>query len=426
MLSRLGRIVTSNASITILYFEDFLPLWPFWRESCNSVVMIANPIRNDPQVGQDYYAALDGFRGLLAVFVAIYHTIWVSHPQTWRFFENGPVIIDLFFAFSGFLMWRLYSNRLQTTDQAKAFMKRRFARLYPLHLFMTLVFLAFAIARVVAHQVGLADQTVGEILPFQPGASENWFSLIQNLTMTNALGFSDSLTYNPTSWTVGAEFCTYIVFAVMMMWFRPKRTLHFIAILAGICLIYGALSRIEPNMNITYDYGFWRCVAGFYTGVLAAVCFPKIRHFIQGLSVFEASLLECLVLAASIAFVILVPGKGQFTVGAFIFVFVVVFASDKGAVSKFMSQRIFQYLAKISYSVYLIHVIISIAFSICLTRIFGELPTGWEGDFWLGVYLCVVIAASHCTYHLIEKPGGRLIRNWNRPRKRVAEAGPSV
>jgi len=388
--------------------------------------MLATPAKNKSQSRHDYYAALDGFRGLLAVFVAIYHTIWISHPQTWRFFENGPVIIDLFFAFSGFLMWRLYAERLQNAEQVSAFMKQRFARLYPLHLFMTLVFLAFAIARVAAHHIGLAEQTAGEILPFQPGANENWFSLFQNLTLTNALGLSDSLTFNPTSWTVGAEFCTYIVFAVMMMWFRPRRTLHFLGIFAGIAIIYVALSRGAPNMNITYDYGFWRCVAGFYTGVLAAVCFPKIKRIIQDLSFAANTALECLVMAGSIAFVVLVSGKGQFTVAPVIFVFVVVFAADKGALSKFMSQRLFQYLAKISYSVYLVHVIIAIVFAVGLQRVLGELPSGWAGDVWLGVYLCVVIAVSHCTYHLIERPGGRLIRSWKWPQKRVAEIGSSV
>ncbi len=388
--------------------------------------MTAEPAKSTPPVSQDYYAALDGFRGLLAVFVAIYHTIWISHPQAWSFFENGPVIIDLFFAFSGFLMWRLYASRLQTADQAKTFMKRRFARLYPLHLFMTLVFLAFAIVRVMAHEIGLAEQTAGEILPFESGASENWFSLVQNLTMTNALGLSDSLTFNPTSWTIGAEFCTYILFAAMMIWFRPRRVLHFIGILGCIGLIYGALSRIQPNMNITYDYGFWRCVAGFYTGVLAAVSFPKIRHVLQSLPNVAATLIECLVLGSCIAFVVFVSGKGQFIVGAFVFVFVVVFASDRGAVSKFMNQRFFQYLAKISYSVYLVHVIVAIVFAVGLERVFGELPTGWTADFWLCVYLCVVIAVSHCTYHLIERPGGRLIRDWHWPQKRVAEINRSV
>jgi len=369
----------------------------------------------------EYFSALDGFRGLLAVFVAIYHTIWISHPQEWRFFGNGPVIIDLFFAFSGFLMWRLYTDRLETSAQAGAFIKRRFARLYPLHVFMLFVFIAYAVARLLANKFGFSDQSPGETLPFQAGSSESFLAVFQHLTMTNAMGYSDSLTFNPPSWTVGAEFYTYFIFAAMMMWFRPKKLIDFTIIALFIALIYGVLSGIKPDMNITHDFGFWRCVAGFYTGVLAAVSFPTLRTNINKLSTIAATALEGLTLAACILFVVYCSGKAQFLVAPFIFAFVIVFASGKGAVSIFMSERIFQYLAKISYSVYLVHVIIAFIFAIAMERILGGLPTGWEADLWLYIYLCVVIAVSHCTYHLIEVPGGRLIRNWKRPKKQVAK-----
>ena len=369
----------------------------------------------------EYYSALDGFRGLLAVFVAIYHTIWVSHPQEWRFFENGPVIIDLFFAFSGFLMWRLYADRMENSVQAGEFLKRRFARLYPLHLFMLFVFVVYAIARLVAHKMGISHHSPGEILPFQSGSSEGFWGIIQHLTMMNAMGLSETLNFNPPSWTVGAEFYTYLIFAGMMLWVRPRKQIDFAIIGLFIVLIYGALSGVKPNMDINHDYGFWRCVAGFYTGVLAAVNFPSLRTYIANFSRLAATALEALTLGACIAFVVYVSGKGQFFVAPFIFAFVIVFASGRGAISSFMSERIFQYLAKISYSVYLVHVIIAFFFAICLERFLGELPTGWDGDLWLYIYLCVVLAVSHCTYHLIEVPGGRFIRNWNRPKKQVAK-----
>jgi len=180
-------------------------------------------------LSSEYYSALDGFRGLLAIFVAIYHTIWISHPQEWRFFGNGPVIIDLFFAFSGFLMWRLYADRLET---------------------------AYALARLLAHKFGFSEHNPGEVLPFQSGSSEGILAVFQHLTMTNAMGFSDNLTFNPPSWTVGAEFYTYFIFAAMMMWFRPKKLIDFSIIALCIALIYGILSGVKPSMNITYDYGF--------------------------------------------------------------------------------------------------------------------------------------------------------------------------
>ncbi len=374
----------------------------------------------------EYFAALDGFRGLLAIFVAIYHTIWISHPQTWRFFEQGPVIIDLFFAFSGFLMWRLYQDRLETSEQAGQFLKRRFARLYPLHLFMLIIFTVFALLRLWAHEIGLANHTPGEILPFQKGAPETWFSFLQHLTLTNSLGLSNSLNFNPPSWTVGAEFCTYLIFMGMMLWCRPRRLTGFVLIALGVSSIYFVLSRIKPDMNITHDYGFWRCVAGFYTGVLASAIFPKFRIWMERVSSGLSSVLEGLTFVAGVLFVIYAPGKAQFLVAPIIFVFVLVFACDKGFISRFMTQRIFQYLAKISYSVYLVHVIVAIIFAIVMERVLGQLPTGWAGDFWLGAYVLVVIAISHLTYHIIEVPGGRFVRNWGRRRKRVAENRSSV
>jgi len=323
-------------------------------------------------------------------------------------------------------MWRLYADRIRDKDDIKSFMKRRFARLYPLHLVFTLVFLAYVIARVLAHKIGFATLIPGEVLPFSEGAPENWASFVQNILMLNAFGLSDNLSFNVPSWTIGAEFYTYIVFAIMMIWFRPKRVFDFAIIGLAIIGIYGFLFSIKPNMDITYDYGFLRVLAGFYTGVLAAVIFPVVYARLECMHESVCTIIEFIVLGACLAFVIYLPGKPQFFVAPFLFVFIVVFAADRGLVSRLMSQALFQYLAKISYSIYLAHLLFAFLFATLLTEIFGTLPTGWMADVWLGLYLCIVIAVSHFTYHFIEIPGGRFIRNWKQPQKQVAKAKSSV
>jgi len=142
-----------------------------------------------------YYAALDGFRGLLALLVAIHHTTWFSYLNYRSFINEGFVIIDLFFAFSGFLMFTLYRGKLTDKASCKTFMQRRFARLYPIHLFMLLVFLSYAVLRVLAHKIGLAEHEAGEILPFAAGAAEGWGSLLSHLTLTHSMGVHDSLAF---------------------------------------------------------------------------------------------------------------------------------------------------------------------------------------------------------------------------------------
>jgi len=193
---------------------------------------------------------------------------------------------------------------------------------------------------------------------------------------------------------------------------------------ALIAVIYAALSGLKPHLDITYDLGFFRCVAGFFTGVLAARL-----HAVQAFqsSPMRANIIEAFLLIGGVWFVVTTSGKGQFLVAPVLFLFVYVFAGDKGFVSRFMSHRIFRYLAKISYSVYMVHVIISIFFGVFAERILdGVMPdwnaTGWGGDLLLIPYLAAVIIASHITYHLVEVPGGRLIRNWFKRREAKPKA----
>ena len=365
----------------------------------------------------EYFGALDGFRGLLALTVAIYHTPWGSQLNATPFFNQGAVIIDLFFVFSGFLMFTLYGRSLKTSARAKSFLWRRFARLYPVHFVMTMVFLAFALVRLVAHKAGLATQNIGEILPFEVGSTETLYSLFTNLTLTQAMGLHDSLTFNPPAWTISVEFFAYFVFAAMLLWLPPKKLWHFAVIGAGVAGIYMFLASVKPDMNITYDYAFWRCLGGFYTGVLGAETYRYLKNKTgesgDNTARISHHITELIVLSIFVAFVIYMPGKLQFFIAPFCLLFVVVFAFDKGLVSKLMMAKPFPFLARISYSVYMVHVIIAIAADIfavkILSRVFGERwhDVGWNGDMYLVPYLIAVIIAGYGLQRFVEAPAAR-------------------
>ncbi len=369
---------------------------------------------------KEYFGALDGFRGVLAICVAIYHTFWFSNLNGTAFFNNGPVVIDLFFVFSGFLLFRLYAEKIQTAEGVMIFFKRRFARLYPLHIFTLALFLGFAVLRLAAHKGGISTLDPGETLPFTPGATETIWSLISNLTLTHSMGFHEALSFNPPSWTISVEFFAYIIFAAWLYWSPPKSLGHILVICMGIGLIYFGLSRVKPNMDITYDYGFFRCLGGFYTGVVGAWIYGQSQStsLIGKASVVVATLFELFALVAYVSFVIYCPGKLQFLVAPFALLFIYVFAFDRGYISRFMSQTLFRYLAKISYSVYMIHALVSIIALIfaqrVLARIWGTqwLETGWAGDIYLIPYLIIVIGISHLTWTFVERPGKRFIEGW--------------
>lgn len=376
---------------------------------------------------------MDGIRGLLAVCVAVYHTFWFSNINSTTFFNQGAVIIDLFFVFSGFLMFTLYGHRLNTPVDARKFLKRRFARLYPIHFFMVMVFLAYALARLLAHHLGLTTAGPGDALPFQPGSTENWYTLFANLTLTHSVGVTDSLTFNPPSWTISVEMFAYSAFLLMFMYAPPKKLLHYVFVCMGVAAIYFGLSRVKPDLNINYDLGFWRCLAGFYVGVTTAWAYQQIRDKEAVVKIVSNRALitsiEVATMSAFVAFVIYMPGKLQFFVAPFAFIFVLTMAFDAGWVSRIFSNRVFLYLAKISYSVYMTHAIFAFVLNIILVRIFPNVHSpeiGWFGDFLLVPYLAMVIIFSHLTWKYIEIPGKVLLQKvsfyelWQKHRPKLA------
>lgn len=377
-----------------------------------------------------YFAALDGFRGLFALLIAVHHTNWFSYLNYRTFINDAFVMLDMFFAFSGFLMFTLYRRHLETPAQAKSFIRKRFARLYPLHLFTFGIFFAFALFRLWAHKVGIATHEPGEILPFAPGAADNWWSALTNLTLTHSMGLNDSLSFNAPSWTISVEFFTYFVFAGMMLWAPPRKLWHFGLMTVGIALVYVALYHLKPNMDITYDYGFLRCLGGFFTGVMGSWALSKINQYKEtrdrSLSFTAATVVEIGFLMICAVFVMNSDGIVQFFAAPFIFGFVVLFALDGGGVSRFMGLPIFRYLAKISYSVYMNHFFLAICFGVIGPRLFpgfiisGPEGAGVFGDLYLVPYLTAVIILSHFTFHYIEVPGGKWVSQHLKDRKAVS------
>lgn len=373
-----------------------------------------------------YFAALDGFRGLFALLIAVHHTNWFSYLNYRTFIDDAFFMLDMFFAFSGFLMFTLYRNHLHSAAQAKSFISKRFARLYPLHLFTFGLFFALALFRLWAHKVGIATHEPGEVLPFSPDAANNWWSAFTNLTLTHSMGLNDSLSFNAPSWTISVEFFAYFVFAAMMLWAPPKKLWHFSAIALGIAGVYITLYYLKPNMDITYDYGFLRCLGGFFTGVLGAWAYSKIKARQEmssnPLTIQTASFLEITYICLCSVFIWFSGGDLQFFAAPLILGFVVLFAMDGGYISKFMGLPVFRYLAKISYSVYMNHFFFAIIFGVIGTRLFpgivsGGDGSGFAGDLYLIPYLAVVIFMSHLTYHFIEVPGGKWVSNRLKSRK---------
>jgi peptidoglycan/LPS O-acetylase OafA/YrhL len=99
-----------------------------------------------------YFPTIDILRGFAALSVVVYHLIehfnWKDYPNSgWLlWFRVGWMGVDLFFVISGFVIaWSAFSeiDQCGPHDFWRSFMRRRLARIAPLHYLTCLVFLAF-------------------------------------------------------------------------------------------------------------------------------------------------------------------------------------------------------------------------------------------------------------------------------------------
>ena len=89
--------------------------------------------------------ALTSLRGIAAIVVVILHFAYSTLPEagvilsrSTRFFRDGYLFVDLFFILSGFIMTHVYlESFLMGVNKTSywTFIRARFARIYPLHLF---------------------------------------------------------------------------------------------------------------------------------------------------------------------------------------------------------------------------------------------------------------------------------------------------
>lgn len=147
------------------------------------------------------YHAFALWRFLAALVIMFYHFVHLS--ESWTFWvpwlEHMLPLLDLFFMVSGFLIYQRYRSRLTTKREYGLFLFKRLARLYPLHLITTLVFVLLG----VGWEAGLIRAENGPIL-------FDWSALPANLLLVQAWGTTEWMSFNFPSWSLSAEWMCYL------------------------------------------------------------------------------------------------------------------------------------------------------------------------------------------------------------------------
>ncbi|UDL91167.1 acyltransferase [Mesorhizobium sp. PAMC28654] len=326
------------------------------------------------------FLVLDSWRGICALLVALFHFPTSSMISQSAFIGSSYLFVDFFFVLSGFVIASSYGNRLNEPDDVARFALVRLGRIYPLHLVMLLAFAAFETLRLLLPQLRGTGAA-----PFTGGFDLN--SFVANLFLLQGVGFESQLTWNAPSWSISAEFFAYLLFAGTVFIAGTRAWVWFVAATVTAPLFLLAFS--SHHMDVSFDFGFIRCLYGFSLGALLAWfqhdSIAGARQALAGGGPRLAwTVAEIVMVAVIVAFVSLAGDNDAGIAAPFVFALALyLFAHEGGWISAMLRAPAMLTLGALSYSIYMVHIFVQARMISVGGLIERKLGMGLVGDIWL-------------------------------------------
>lgn len=352
--------------------------------------------------------ALTSVRGIAAWLVVLYHIrLSMAFAPRWLIagFAKGYLAVDFFFLLSGFVIWLTYGERLRREGLAgaPAFLKRRIARVWPLHLVMLTGAAALALLLLVT------GHAAPRVFPFE--------QLPLDLLMIQNWGFTDQLAWNVPAWSISVEFAAYLLFPLLALaidWRRLPTPLILAALALLFALLHGVMSWAGATTmgQLIARLGLVRCLVEFTAGT--ALCALWLRWAEQPVRWAIASGAVAAALLAGWLFgtlpeTLAVPPA--FAAG------LIALALTSGMRGNPLEARWLHYLGEISYATYLSHFLLYFTFKLVMVDDPYNVP-----PLLIAPFLTLVLASSIALYHLVERPAQRAINRWRWPIPRTSNA----
>jgi len=330
---------------------------------------------------------LDLLRFAAAVAILVNHFLKATEGLDTTWSRSLVLAVDLFFVISGFVISDVYADKVGTVAGVVTFLRKRVARLVPLHWATMAAF------------VVLAAWTRVETT-----------CAAQNLLLIHAWGMCERWSFNTVSWSISAEMGMYLLFPLIApMVVKRSRAALTAAVLIAIALY--ALGPAGPRdrwwYNWTTEFGVIRALPSFLFGAalfglraeLARLPFARPILY-GGLAMFLGGAI------ADVPSGLLLPVLWVVAVAAV--------AADRQG-HKGRGLLIIASLAGLTYSLYMLHPVVGRVF----ISILGEHVLQLHGSAlngWVALAVVPTFALSWASYLWFEKPLRRWISGTDQPR----------
>ncbi|WP_242224567.1 acyltransferase [Bacillus cereus group sp. BfR-BA-01380] len=361
----------------------------------------------------DRYKNLDSLRGLAALSVFCGH-MYLAFNQTiitrllfergiFRGFIAGSEAVTLFFVLSGFVLsLPFYSNK---KFNYVVYVFRRFCRIY----------IPYIIAITIAIVCKEAFYS-GKIVGLSDWFNVNWRRGIDMDIIKDHLLLIVTFTSNLDNvvWSLVHEMRISLIFPIVMFLLIRSNLKEGILLAVFLTFISIIFSSSDKQFTGTEIYYTIHCAALFVVGALLAKYRTSLINKISNLTMqnkvflFVVGIILYLYAHPSFVLNILIPNLNPFyrsitdtwvtSIGAAI---LIILAISSSKISRILSNNFINFIGKISYSLYLYHLIVLLS---CMHLLNGIVPM-WA--------ICIIsfvgtIIVSSCMYYLVEKPAMKL------------------
>ena len=285
--------------------------------------------------------SLETLRGLAAVIVAFYH----FPGESIFFIKQGFMAVYFFFSLSGFVIALNYFNKINNFKNLINFQKKRFFRLYPIHIIVLFIVLGIQCSKYILIKLGLPAGS--EAFGGSP-ATGSWYTLkdfiLQIFLLQAVIEYGYFMSWNGAAWTISAEFYTYFIFGLLVLISFRKLYIYIIISILYILFHNEIFDFINSFLKIKLHHQFKVCLLFFLTGSLMYFIYEKIKFRLN-------DIIFLILLFVILFFEEYFPNHLLFSV----ILILVALLKNNSLINILLNNKLLVYMGTISYSFYMIH-----------------------------------------------------------------------
>lgn len=221
-------------------------------------------VQQKARQGAATYHLLDGWRGIAAIMVVLYHATQgiilkdptlLQHPF-FKVSSYGMLGVDVFFVVSGYCILAAVASSMKRHEGTASFFAKRVRRIYPTYLIAMILFIVIGKAIIFLVGTGLLPQEARSIpLVANGNISAGILFWVSNVTLTQILlrqGFVVTL-----AWTLCYEIAFYVIVGTVYFADRKGAGIDFVLSATHGITLLSSLSLLIWGGRVPYPFDMW-------------------------------------------------------------------------------------------------------------------------------------------------------------------------